>query len=214
MSSASPDSVVDTVVLRYFLLVDEIGLLLELLGAPLGVPRIIFDPDEGDAPETALSEITRSIAVQRRVASDPARDDERRLVAATNAERLERAAQVHAVGEIVTIDLTATELQILGQLTSPSGCKGFGLVFPLAAGEAACIAVAVTRGAVLATDDSDALKALQALAARHPYERIRKLLVRAGNGGHISLNRANELHADMRRLGFWDTHPPFPHQRR
>ncbi|MHB8671769.1 MAG: hypothetical protein ACYDAD_14615, partial [Acidimicrobiales bacterium] len=169
-----------------------------------------FDPDEGDVPEPGRSEITRSIAFQRRVASDPARDDTRRLVAATNADRLERTVQAHVAGEILTIDLTVAELEIVGRLTSPSGCKAFGLVFPLDAGEAACIAVAVTRSAVLATDDGDALKALRTLAPSHPYERIRKLLIRAGNGGHISPDRANEIHAEMRQLGFWDTEPPFP----
>lgn len=210
MSSASPNNVVDTVVLRYFLLVDQADLLLGLLGTPLGVPRIIFDPDEGDIPETARSEITRSIAFQRRGAGDPARDDNSRLVAATNAERLERVAEIHANGEILILDMTAAELEVLGSLTSPSGCKAFGLVFPLDAGEAACIAIAVTRALVLATDDNDALKALRALASSHPYERIRKLLVRAGSEGHISPHRANEIHAEMRQLGFWDTQPPFP----
>ena len=43
VSSASPKSVVDTVVLRYFLLVDEIDLLVELLGSPIGAPRIVVD---------------------------------------------------------------------------------------------------------------------------------------------------------------------------
>lgn len=210
MSSASPNSVVDTVVLRYFLLVDQVDLLFELLGRPLGVPRIIFDPDEGDIPETARSEIARSVVFQRRVASDPVRDDNSRFVAATNAERLERVAEIHASGKILTLDMTATELKILGSLTSPSGCKAFGLVFPLDAGEAACIAIAVKRALVLATDDNDALKALRALASSHPYERIRKLLVRATSEGHISQHRANEIHAEMRRLGFWDTQPPFP----
>lgn len=210
MSSESRRSVVDTVVLRYFLLVDESDLLIDLLGTPLGVPRMIFDPDEGDVPETARSEMTRSVEFQRRVANDPAREESGRLTAATNAERLDRITECHAAGHVLTLDLTAAELRIVAQLTSPRGCKAFGLVFPLGPGEAACIGVAVTRDLVLATDDSDALRALHALAPGHPYERIRKLLIRAGNGGHISRTRANDLHAEMRRLGFWDTEHPFP----
>lgn len=210
MSSEPPSSVVDTVVLRYFLLVGESDLLLRLLGTPLGVPRIIFDPDEGNVPEAARSEITRSVAFQQRVVSDPAREEQGRRTAATNAERLAHVADLHAAGQILTLDLTAAELQIVGQLTSLSGCRGFGLVFPLAAGEAACIGIAATRQLVLATDDNDALRALHALAPRHPYERIRRLLRRAGDDGHVSASRANDLHAEMRQLGFWDTHPPFP----
>lgn len=210
MSSESRRSVVDTVVLRYFLLVDELDLLVGLLGEPLGVPRIIFDPDEGDVPELARSELTRSVAFQRRVADDPAREENGRLTAASNAERLQQIGAAHEGGQIRTLDLTEAELEIVAALTSPIRCKEFGLVFPLAAGEAACIAVAVSRDLVLATDDSDALKALHVMVPGHPYERIRKLLIRAGNEGAISKSRANDVHTEMRALGFWDIQRPFP----
>lgn len=100
MSSGSPDSVVDTVVLRYFLLIDQIDLLLALLGTPLGVPRIVFDPDEGDVPETSRSEITRSVAYQERLANDPVREKAGRLTAVTNAERLSRSSELHTQGHI------------------------------------------------------------------------------------------------------------------
>lgn len=210
MSSEPPDSVVDTVVLRYFLLVDEIDLLLTLLGPPIGVPRIVFDPDEGNIPESARSEITRSVAYQERASNDQAREEAGSVTARENAERLRRTSDVHAIGKLTTLDLTAAELQILSQLTSPSGCKAFGLVVPLGAGEAACIAIAATRDLVLVTDDNDALRALQAIDANRPYERIRRLLIRAGNDGHISRQRANELHTQMQRVGFWDAEVPFP----
>lgn len=208
-SSASPDAVVDTVVLRYFLLVDEVDLLLTRFGGSIAVPRVVFDPDEGDIPETARSEVTRSIHYQRRVAQDPARDAERRQLATRNAERLTRVSALHSHGRVQTIDLSDTERLTLGQLTSPSGCKAFGLVFPLDPGEAACVAVAVARGLTLATDDGDALKALRTIAAEHPYDRIRKLLIRAARSGLISSERANAIHREMRSLGFWDSQPPF-----
>lgn len=57
------------------------------------------------------------------------------------------------------------ELALVGRLTSPSGCKQFGLRFPLDPGEASCPAIAVSRGLVLATDDADALRALERHAA-------------------------------------------------
>jgi hypothetical protein len=211
VSSEPPDTVVDTVVLRYFLLVDEIELLLTTLRSPIGVPRIVFDPDEGDdIPESARSEITRSIAYQVRASTDQAREEAGSTTARENAERLCRISDAQAAGSVTTFDMTAAELQILSQLTSPSGCKAFGLVVPLGAGEAACIAIAVTRDLVLVTDDNDALRALQAIDVGRPYERIRKLLIRAANDGHISRQRANELHAEMQRAGFWDTALPFP----
>ncbi|GIV01107.1 MAG: hypothetical protein KatS3mg014_2722 [Actinomycetota bacterium] len=43
-------AILDTVVLRYFLLVGRRDLLLALLGNPVQVPRVVFDPDEGDVP--------------------------------------------------------------------------------------------------------------------------------------------------------------------
>lgn len=63
---------------------------------------------------------------------------------------------------------------------------------------------------MLVTDDSDVLRALDQYMPGHPYERIRKLLIRAGNGGLCSPQRANEIHREIRRLGLWDRDEPFP----
>jgi predicted nucleic acid-binding protein len=210
-SSASPKCVVDTVVLRYFLLVDEADLMLELLEAPIAIPRIVYDDDD-EGPQVsddARSEITRSIAYQRRASGDPARDQDARRVAARNADRLERITALHTSGRVVIVDLTAEELALVGRLTSPTASKDFGLRFPLDAGEAACLAIAVERALVLATDDDDALRALEHHAPGHPYDRIRKLLIRAGNEGLCTPERANEIHREMRQLGFWDRDDPF-----
>lgn len=210
-SSESPDAVVDTVVLRYFLLVDEIDLLLKLVGSPVAVPRIVYDPDESEeTPEDARSEITRSISYQRRAGDDRARGDRSRLDAAANAARLAEVAQLHARGAIVVLDLQDHELDLVGRLTSPTSCKEFGLRFPLDPGESACLAIAVHSGLVLVADDADALRALEHHRPGHPYERIRRLLIRAADSKLCSRKRANEIHAEMRRLGFWDREEPFP----
>lgn len=210
-SSESPESVVDTVVLRYFLLVDEAELLLKLLGPQIATPRIVYDNDEPPhLAEDARSEITRSISYQRRAAVDAARDADARHEAERNAARLQQIEDLHASGRLVILDMSDEELAWVGRLTSPSGCKEFGLRFPLDAGEAGCLAIAVERGLVLATDDADALRALEQHAPGHPYERIRKLLIRAGDGGLCTSERANEIHREMRRLGFWDRDEPFP----
>lgn len=210
-SSESPEAVVDTVVLRYFLLVDEAELLLKLLGAQIATPRIVYDDDEPQhLPEDARSEITRSISYQQRAGADPARDADARQEAARNSRRLQQVEGLHASGHLVILDMSGDELALVGRLTSPSGCKEFGLRFPLDAGEAACLAIAVARELVLATDDADALGALEQHAPGHPYERIRRLLIRAGDGGLCTRERANEIHREMRRLGFWDRDEPFP----
>lgn len=202
-------AVVDTVVLRYFLLVGRQDLLLALLGRPLMVPRVVFDPDEGDVPEAAMSELIWSIRFQRGAAADPGRLRAARARAATNAERLGAIFEMHARGEVKVVDLEADELELFAQLTSTNGAKELGLSFALQPGEAACVALAVKRGWVLATDDSDALTALECLDAGHAYERIRRLLQRGAEAGLVSEEEANDLHAEMRRLGFRDRVPPF-----
>lgn len=210
-SSESPTSVVDTVVLRYFLLVDEIDLLVDLLGAPLAVPRIVYDPEEElDTPDDARSEITRSVSYQDRASRDPARDPTTQAEAAHHADRLRTIEAMHRTGRTVVVDLGDEERDLFARLTSPTMCKSFDLRFPLDPGEAACLAVAVSRDLVLATDDADALRALDHHRAGHPYERIRRLLIRAADSGMCTRERANEIHAGMRRAGFWDRQVPFP----
>jgi len=68
----------------------------------------------------------------------------------------------------------------------------------------------VSRRLALAIDDADTLRALERHARGHPYGRIRKLLIRAGNEGHCSREQANQIHRQMRHLGFWDHEEPFP----
>lgn len=203
-------AVVDTVVLRYFLFVARQDLLVALRGRPLMVPRVVFDPDEGDVPEAAMSELTRSIRFQRRAAADSGRLAAARTRAATNAERLGAVYEMHARGDAEVVDLETEELELFARLTSTDGARELGLNFSIQAGEAACVALAVKRGWVLATDDQDALKALEALDAGHAYERIRRLLQRVATEGLISEEAANELHAEMRRLGLRDSDSPFP----
>jgi hypothetical protein len=205
-----PRTIVDTVVLMYFLLAGAEDVLLERAGRPLAIPRIVYDPDEGaDIPEVAMSEMTRGVTFQRRTASDLARNPEARLQATQNAHRLQSVHALYSAGHLVVIDLEEKELMLVSSLTSPSGCHGFGLRFPLGAGEAACLAIAVRRQMVLATDDTDALKALRSIDEKLPYERIRKLLIGAVDAGRMSHEQANSVHGEMCRLGFWDTERPF-----
>lgn len=206
-----PKTAVDTVILRYFLFVQEAELLLDIVGRPIAVPRIVYDPDEGPlVPNAARSEITRSIEYQSGAAKDRGRDEAARVQANANAERLQLIRDLHTARAVATIDLLPDELKLVSSLTSPSGCKAFNLKFPLDAGEAACLAISVKRDLMLATDDNDALKALASFPGTRPYERIRKLLITAAESGRISRERANAIHTEMRRLGFWDRTPPFP----
>jgi hypothetical protein len=212
-SSAPPRSVVDTVILRYFALVEETDLLVQLLGEPLGTPRIIYDDHETpQLPDNARSEITRSVAYQQRASTDAARDQGAQSQAARNADRLAVISSLHQSGRLIILDLDEEELRLVGRLTSPVGCKDFGLRFALDPGEAACLAIAASRRLVLATDDTDALRALEQHSPGHPYERIRKLLIRAGDGGLCSPEHANEIHRENAALRFLGQKGAFPAQ--
>lgn len=210
MSSRSSDCVVDTVILMYFLMAAQEDLLVEVLGRPIGVPRVVYDPDEGDAPESSRSEMSRSLAYYRAAAADLSADASMRDQAAANAKRLHVIDDLCNGEKLVVMDMTAEEQAVFGATTSPTGCGTYGLMFPLSAGEAACLAIAVHRGVTLVTDDGDALRALKHVNPAHPYQRIRKLLIKANTDALISRQKANDIHRTMTRLGFWDTTLPYP----
>jgi predicted nucleic acid-binding protein len=211
LSSSRTDAVVDTVVLRYFLFVGREDLLLELLGSPLGVPRTVFDPDENTGlPEDVMSEIRRSIIVQRRRSLDRTRSPEFRSEAGRNADRLGAIADLHSAGSVEILDMTSEERALFSRLTINSQAASAGLRVALGMGEAACVAIAVHRDRLLVTDDDDALKALRNVSPKSTHTRIRALLCLAAERGMIDRNEANIIHREMRRLGFWDTADPFP----
>jgi hypothetical protein len=210
VSSQPVDAIVDTVVLRYFLFVDKFDILGMMLGQPIGIPRIVFDPDEGAVSEETMSELRRSMHVQERRAGDRTRPDSERADAARNSTRLAQLAHLHADGSVVTVDMTDEERGTFSRLTQASSAVKMGLRLPLSGGEAACLAICLHRGARLVTDDTDAIIALKALAPPGDnYRRIRGLLQDAANAAVVTRDEANKVHAEMRRLGFWDTESPF-----
>lgn len=211
-------TVVDTVVLHYFLVVDQMQLLLDLLEPPVGVPRIVFDPDDDQGVDSVVSELRQNIRYEERIADTPIPNGDdltlelqgAQATAETKAERLRRIEDFVASGRIETLDLTDAELDLLGRLTSQRPDAALGIMIALDDGEAACVVIAVERGWTLATDDGDALRVLAHLTPDHPYERIRRLLTRAAREGHVNEVEANEIHRQMQQAGFWDAVVPFP----
>ena len=209
--SARSEVVVDSVVLHYFLLVDATDLLLRLLGSPLQVPRIVYDPEEApETPPAAMSEMTRAIDYHDRRTNDPTRPPDARAAIKQSFDRLRVIHVMYERRDLRVVDMTSTELALYAKLTNPERMDEVGLRFPLGAGEAACIALAIHRGWALATDDNDALTALQALSPNHRYERIRKLLITAVELSYITREEANDIHTAMRAVGFRDKAKPFP----
>lgn len=211
-------TVVDTVVLHYFLVVGQVELLMELLDPPVGVPRIVFDPKDAEGLDGLVSELRQNIRYEERIArSRVPRDgddaapelEESRKTAEERAEKLSAVEDLVRTGRVEILDLTEPEFDLVDRLTARIPDASLGLVLPLDEGEAACVAMAFERGWVLATDDGDALRVLNNLASGHEYERIRRLLVRAATSGLETKSDANEIHQQMREAGFWDDSLPF-----
>ena len=197
----STPSIVDTVVLRYFFLAERFDLLVEVLGAPLMVSRVVYDPlDAGD--EGVMSEMGRSIHVQRQRSVDRRRREEERKRAGRVATQLAAIHSRAADGTISVIDMSESELELFSRLGSGDYTAEFGLTFPLHEGEAATLAIALERGWVFVSDDEDALSAMLTIRHSHLYQRIRRILIEAMDLGLISPSEANAIHATMRECGF------------
>jgi predicted nucleic acid-binding protein len=195
----------------YFLLTEQEELLFALLGEPIGLPLTVYDPIEEEAGSVSgrrpdlLSEM-RQIVHHYDVAQ---RTDK---AARENLLRVKRVQALVDSRRIAIIKLTDAELRLAARLQDPQTTPEFGLKAPLGPGEAACVAIAQERGLVIATDDTDALRALENLQGRpdFPFERIRKLLIWAATSGLITRGDANFIHSQMRKHGFWDKGEPFP----
>ena len=207
--------IIDTVVLMYFLLVGREALLGDLMGRPLQVPFAVYDPEDRDlqggaSPKSELLSEMRQAVRHYEAAAEAAAESESSDHEIESFNRIKRIDDLYDKGGLVTVAMTSEELLLSARLQS-SDAFAYGLKVGLGPGEAACVAISYTRGWTIATDDTDALKVLDQFRGgrNYPYERIRKLLVRAADEGHISSEEANLLHEEMRTLGFWDSGQPF-----
>lgn len=202
-------AIVDTVILRYFLLVEQFELLTRVLGAPLMVSQLVYDPED-EGSELAMSEMVRSIYVQTEWSADSKRTVDERQRAAMFTDRLAKIHEHFQRGFISVAEMTDTERSLYGRLASDEHAVDFDLMFPLDNGEAASLSIALERGWVFASDDNDALRVLRKIRRNHPYQRIRKILIEATDLQLIERTDANAIHANMRQAGFWDIDLPFP----
>lgn len=204
--------IVDTSVLLYFLLVEKDALLLDLLANPIAVPLAVYDPDDRGLPAEALrhsdllSEMHQAIRHYEVVARTGGQPP-------VLLERVQRVHELFDSGHLHVVEMTNEELEVSADLQSRSGVRAYGLKAPLGPGESACVAIAWKRSWTIVTDDEAALVVLDRIHGgkrNYPYERIRKLLIRAGESRHITKETANLLHHQMCDLGFWDRGTPFP----
>ena len=209
MSSPEHDNVTDTVVLLYFLLVGEAELLVELLDGAIQVPRAVYDPEDRDLPIEALrhSDLLSEMRQSARHYEVAARTGH---APGLHLDRVLAVDRLYDTGLVRVVDMTPEELTEAAGLQSRSVTKHHPIRAPLGAGEAACVAIASRRGWSILTDDDAALAVMRSIYGKDEfeYERIRKLLMRAGQERLITKRRANDIHAEMRGLGFWDKGTP------
>ena len=183
--SSDDKHIIDTVVLLYFLLVGEEDLLCTLLGTPLQVPLAVYDPEDRDLPPAAhrraelLSEMRQAVGHYESSARLTGDDD--------SLSRVRRIDSLYDEGRLASVQMTPDERLLAAKLESADALQ-YGVQVPLGPGEAACVAISFERGWTIATDDSDALKVLKKLHRGQDfrYERIRKLLIRAAEEGHVT----------------------------
>ena len=198
--------VADTVVVNYFLAVGAFHLLRALLGGAVQIPRAVFDPDEpDDVAEEAASELRRGLRLHQHRSADRGIGSELRERSARALPHFETLSGIASRRELVVLDLSSDELTSFARLRDATFVSQFSLVAGLGRGEAAALAIAISRGYDLATDDQDAIKVAAELSPDTQTHRIRALLIRAADSSLITKDEARELHAAMVRAGFWDT---------
>jgi predicted nucleic acid-binding protein len=197
-------TIVDTVVVNYFLAVGKFHLLRDLLGT-VQVPRVVFDPeDPPGAEEEILSELRRGLIHHELRANDTSlspRVRRRSTMVLTFFRDLDRLAEQ---GLLVPIDLTGPELALYSQFRDPKRAAHWSLLVPLGRGEAAALSIAFHRSWTLATDDADGIKVgTKLIPSFHPL-RIRSLLKLAVKKKLVSKDEARTIHKQMVEFGFWD----------
>jgi len=205
VSPHEPGIVADTVVVNYFLSVGAFDLLARLLGGGVRVPRAVFDPDEPESlADSAVSELRAGLRLHRRRAGDERLPRVLRARSSRALPHFETLPDLAASGRLAALDLSDVELRVFARLRSVDYVRQFGRVAGLGRGEAAALAIALSRGWALATDDQDAIEVARAIRPGLSIHRIRALLLDAVARRLVAMSEAKALHRAMVEAGFWD----------
>jgi predicted nucleic acid-binding protein len=187
----------NTTPVRYFALVGQFDLLVDLLGGEVYVPRQVMDPDEDpDGIESLVSEIAQSERYWAKRSVDP------RSGGPDATQNWDRLRKLRSRSDIRVIDLDDHELGAFAELAGPSYARSVGLAGPLGAGEAAVIAIAERRDWTAAMDDG---LAREVLLRRTPGTRVvttRDLVHRAVAQELLNSAEAQLVYLDMVEKGY------------
>jgi len=156
------------------------------------------------------SDVAKETIHHRYRGSDPRMKDDRRRAAQMAADRLERIADLLIGNKLKIITIQEhQETALYARLSSSRQAEDLGLTRSIGYSAASCVAVAYERGMVLASDDRDAVRALQVLSPDHLSVSTQDLLRIASQAGHISKQQANDIHLDIAFRGICDPKPPY-----
>ncbi|MDW8339541.1 MAG: hypothetical protein RMM28_10425 [Thermoleophilia bacterium] len=165
----------------------------------------MFDPDEPESvADSAASELRAGWRLHRRRAGDERVPAVLRARSERALPHFEGVPALVAEGRLVALDLSDDELRTFAQLRRVDYVRQFARVAALGRGEAAALAIALSRGYALATDDQDAIHVARALAPQLTIRRIRALLLEAVARRLVSSPEAESMHRAMIEAGFWD----------
>jgi predicted nucleic acid-binding protein len=192
--SAPPrECIVDTTALRHFTMIGQAALLVQILGGTIHVPREVFDSEEElTSPEALLSEIGRTI----RYVSGP------RYIDPDRAAHLTRLTALRTDRAIGIMDLSDEELALAARLSGRTMQRRLGLAGRLGAGEAAVMAIAMTRGWDAAIDDGAARDVLHQLSPGTQIATSQVLLRQAVARGLVDSAEAQIIYNDLLSGGF------------
>lgn len=193
-SPSHPDpAVCDATAIRFFAVVGQFDLLVEALGAPVRVPRQVFDPeDQVDTPGTLVSEIGNSERYFRnRSSRDPAA-----------TEKWGRLTLLRQRGDVEVLDLTDEEDAAYTDLTSRAFTRTQGMAGPLGRGESAVIAIAESRGYRAVIDDGPARRVLDERSPGHKIMTSRDVLRAAAFDQLIDSTAAELIYDDILAEGY------------
>ncbi len=207
MSSRSQELLVDAPVLLYWSLANATDLLVQLFG---GITTTDLVYRIGDTTGWPNNQIARDRCYYQSRCSDPKLDERTRRIAMDAIIQIDRIGNMYINGHLRIVELDDKELDFLCQLTSDKQVEKLGLTWKLGDAAASCVAVAVNRGMVFASDDADAWAALKRLSPKHPTQSSQGLLRTAVEARLISKAAEEATLETLRKMDLWNRQPPYP----
>ena len=206
MSSRSQELLVDAPLLSHWSRANATDLLVQLSLNGITTTNLVYEIC--DTTGQHKNQIAQDRSYYKSLCSDPKLNERTRRTAMDDIVQIDRIADTCINGHLIIVELEGKESDLFCQLTSDKQVEKLRLTWALGDAAASCVAVAVNRGLVLASDDADACAALKRLSPGHPRQSSQDLLRTAVGARLISKTEANAIHGEMCEVGLWNRQPP------